>query len=186
MRWGTTLCRSDTRHENRAHVRIGLTIAITLVAACAHPSPTPASPGDASELVGMWRLVEMVNVRADGTTTPSRFGPHPTGYLVYDRSGRMAVQIMGDPRPTFRDADHPTDEESKAARESFVAYAGTYTYDPMQRVVTHHPEMSNYPPNVGATLSRDVRLDGDRVALLTEPSAERVRFRLTWERVRPP
>jgi hypothetical protein len=132
----------------------------------------------------MWRLVEMVNVREDGTTTPSRFGPHPTGYIVYDRAGRMAVQIMGDPRPTFRDADHPTDEESKAAYKSYLAYAGTYTYDPARRVVTHHPEMATWPPIVGGALSREVRLDGDRVVLLTEPSGERVR--LTWERVRPP
>ena len=162
---------------------------LLLCVACAHPSPTPTSPGD-SELVGMWRLVEMVSVREDGATTPSEYGPHPTGYIVYDRSGRMAVQIMGDPRPTFRDTDHPTGVESKAAIDAYVAYAGTYTYDPVRRVVTHHPEMSIYPPFVGGTLSREVRLDGDRVVLLTEPyqseSGEKVRLRLTWERVRSP
>src|SRR5262249_55589779 len=133
--------------------------------------------------VGMWQLVEMVNVRDDGTTAPSNFGPHPTGYIVYDRAGRMAVQIMGDPRLTFRDADHPTCEEYKAA--AFISYAGTYTYDPVRRVVTHRPEMATYPPYVGRALSREVRLDGDRVDL-TEPSGEKFRARLTWERVRPP
>jgi hypothetical protein len=159
---------------------------LLLLLGCAHPSPAPASPEDGAELVGMWRLVEMVSVREDGTTTPSGFGLHPTGYIVYDRAGRMSVQIMGDPRPTVRDADHPTDAEAKAAYHSYVAYAGTYTYDSVRRVVTHRPEMATYPPYVGGTLSRDVRHDRDRVVLLTEPNPERVRLRLTWERVRPP
>jgi hypothetical protein len=39
---------------------------------------------------------------------------------------------------------------------------------------------------VGGALSREVQLDGDRVVLLTEPSGEKVRTRLTWERVRSP
>jgi hypothetical protein len=155
---------------------------LLLLLGCAHPSPTPPTADDSGALVGMWRLVEMVNVREDGTTTASKFGPHPTGYIVYDRAGRMAVQIMVD--PTFRDAEHSRVEESKAAFEGYLAYAGTYAYDPVRRVVTHHVEMSDYPPFVGRTLSREVRLDGDRVVLLTEPG--QTRTRLTWERLRPP
>jgi len=53
----------------------------------------------------------MVNLSDDG-------GPHPTGYIVYDRTGRMAVQIMSDPRPTFRDADHPTAEDVNVSAKS--------------------------------------------------------------------
>jgi len=162
---------------------------LLLLVACTHASPTPGpspTPASSSELVGMWRLVEMVNVRDDGKTTPSFLGPHPTGYIVYDRAGRMAVQLMGDPRPTFRDADHPSCEEAKAAYESFVAYAGTYTYDSVRRIVTHQLEMSLWPPGVGKAFSREVRLDGGRVVLLTEPHSDRSRLRLTWERVQPP
>ena len=59
----------------------------------------------------MRRVVEMVNLSDDG-------GPHPTGYIVYDRTGRMAVQIMSDPRPTFRDADHPTAEDVNVSAKS--------------------------------------------------------------------
>ena len=39
--------------------------------------------------------------------------------------------------------------------------------------------MATYPPYVGGTLSREVRLDGDRVVPVTEPNPERVRLRLT-------
>jgi hypothetical protein len=163
---------------------------LLLLVGCTHPGTTSSAADDSGPLVGMWRLVEMVNVRDDGTTTPSFLGPHPTGYIVYDRAGRMAVQLMGDPRPTFKDPDHPADAEAKAAYESFVAYAGTYTYDSVRRIVTHHLETSLWPPGVGRALSREVRLDGDRVVLVTEPykskSGENVRLRLTWERVRPP
>lgn len=72
-----------------------------------------------------------------------------------------------------------------STRAAFLSYAGTYTYDPVRRVVTHRPEMATYPPFVGAALSREVRLDGDRV-VLTEPSGVRDRARLTWEPVRAP
>jgi hypothetical protein len=137
----------------------------------------------------MWRLVEVAGIRDDGTTTTSNWGPHPTGYIVYDRSGRMAAQIMGDPRPKFRDAT-PTPEESLAAFDSYLAYAGTYLYDSVRQVVTHHVEMSLDPSEVGEAFPREVRLDGDRVVLLAQPyqlkSGEQVRNRLTWERVRSP
>ena len=42
--------------------------------------------------VGMWRLV---SITTSGQVNPDR-GPHPTGFIVYDRSGNMAVQIMPD------------------------------------------------------------------------------------------
>jgi hypothetical protein len=137
----------------------------------------------------MWRLVEVVGVRNDGTVTTSGFGSHPTGYIVYDRSGRMAVQIARDPRPRFRDAEHPTGDEARAALDSYVAYAGTYRYDSAQRVVTHHLELSVDPTDVGQDWAREVSLEGDRVVLVTEPlplaTGERVRHRLTWVRVGP-
>ena len=63
-----------------------------VVGACAHPGGTGA-PADAERLVGTWRLVEVVAVRNDGTTTTSRWGPNPRGYIVYDRSGHMAARM---------------------------------------------------------------------------------------------
>jgi hypothetical protein len=42
----------------------------------------------------------------------------------------MAAQIMSDPQPKVRDAAHPTHEELAAMLESYMAYAGTYDYDP--------------------------------------------------------
>jgi len=159
-----------------------------VVGACAHPGGTGA-PADAERLVGTWRLVEVVAVRNDGTKTTSRWGPNPRGYIVYDRSGHMAAQIMGDPRPTFRDADRPTPEEGLAAFDSYLAYAGTYVYDQARHVVTHHVEMSADPSDVGQDLPREAQLDGDRVILLAEPyslKGEQVRNRLTWARVSGP
>ena len=96
---------------------------LLLLLGCAHPSGASQTTDDSGALVGMWRLVEVVGVRDDGTTTTSKWGPHPTGYIVYDRAGLMTVQIMGDPRPVFHDAKHPTPEEGLAAFESYLAYA---------------------------------------------------------------
>lgn len=170
-------------------MRIRATLFV-LVVGCAHPASSPPSSTAAEQLVGMWRLVEVVGVRDDGSTTTSKWGPHPSGYLVYDRSGRMTVQIMGDPRPTFRDAKHPSADEGLAAFESYLAYSGTYGYDPVSRRVTHHLEMSIDPTEVGQDLVREAQLEGDRVVLLAQPyrlrTGEQVRNRLTWERVRAP
>lgn len=161
-----------------------------LMAGCAHPAASPPASAPAEQLLGMWRLVEVVAVREDGSITTSKWGPHPSGYIVYDRSGRMAAQIMGDPRQAFQDAAHPTPDEGLAALKSYLAYAGTYAYDPARRQVTHHLEMSVDPGDVGQDWMREVQLEGDRVILIAQPyrlkSGEQVRNRLTWERLKAP
>jgi Lipocalin-like domain len=79
----------------------------------------------ARRFVGMWRLV---SITTSGQVNPDR-GPHPTGFIVYDRSGNMAVQIMPDRnRPKYAGAQ-PTPEEAKAALIGYTAYFGTYAVD---------------------------------------------------------
>lgn len=158
---------------------------LLLAAGCAH-SAGPA-PGTAERLVGTWRLASVVAVRSDGSTTVSKWGKSPAGYLVYDRSGHMAAQIMGDPRPVFRDPEHPTPDEARAALKSYLAYAGTYTFDLATGVVTHNLELSADPSEVGQRLPRQVESVGEQIVLLAQPyTGEQVRNRLTWVRVSGP
>src|SRR5436853_3487283 len=57
----------------------------------------------ARRFMGMWRLVS--------APSPTR-GQNPTGFIVYDKSGNMAAQLMPDwPRPKFS-ATPPTPEEA--------------------------------------------------------------------------
>ena len=166
----------------------GTVLAVVIAASCAHQPGGTAEPG-MTPLVGTWRLLDVVAVREDGTTVTSKWGPHPRGYIVYDRSGHMAAQISGDPRPKFGVRDNPTAEEGRAAYKSYLAYAGTYSFDPTRSVVTHQIEMSLDPSDVGKDLQREARLEGNHVVLLAQPytlGGEQVRNRLTWERVNGP
>src|SRR5215469_9993461 len=153
-----------------------------LALACAHTASSGGDSSEADRLIGTWGLVEVVHLRPDGGTTTSEFGTSPRGTIVYDRSGHMAAQISSDPRPTFHDPNGPTPEEGFAAFDSYLAYAGTYTYDPTRQVVTHHVEILLYPSLVGQNLPREVEMSRDRIVLLTPPRQEKkgelVRYRL--------
>ena len=88
----------------------------------------------AKRFVGMWSLV---SITTNGQVNPDR-GPHPSGFIVYDRSGNMAVQIMPDRnRPKYAGAQ-PTPDEAKAALIGYTAYFGAYTVDAQAGTVTHH------------------------------------------------
>jgi Lipocalin-like domain len=125
----------------------------------------------AKRFIGMWRLVS--------APSPLR-GQNPTGFIVYDKSGNMAAQIMPDrPRPKFA-ATQPTPEEAKEALIGYVAYFGTYTVDANAKTVTHH-RTGNIHPGAAATVVRRFEFVGDDRVILRPVENENV---LTWERVK--
>ena len=125
----------------------------------------------AKRFIGMWRLVS--------APTPAR-GQNPTGFIIYDKSGNMAAQIMPDrPRPKFT-ATQPTPEEAKEALNGYTAYFGTYTVDANAKTVTHH-RTGNINPGGAATVVRRFEFVGDDRVVLRPAENENV---LTWERVK--
>ena len=134
---------------------------------------------DAKPFIGMWRLVSIVDMKGEKIR-----GEHPTGFIVYDASGNMSVQIMpGTPRPKYAGAQ-PTPDEAKAALNGYVAYFGTYTVDKKSRTVTHNLKGSINPGDVGVDRVRAYEMGpGDRVTLTTMPLTE-TSWRLIWERVK--
>jgi lipocalin-like protein len=54
--------------------------------------------------VGTWRLVSFVGHGADGRET-STYGSKPHGFLIYDKGGRMSVQIARSDRRSFKSGD---------------------------------------------------------------------------------
>src|SRR6266566_6309407 len=54
----------------------------------------------ACKVVGTWRLISIEATRLNGEVIHN-WGQNPTGLIIYDSSGRMAVQFMRDP-PDFR------------------------------------------------------------------------------------
>src|SRR3990172_5676718 len=117
----------------------------------AQQTAAPA-PSVKDQVIGAWRLVARDVVRTDGSSSlDPAYGPkYPIGYIMYDRTGHMAVQFMG--------LDRPNDQSSRA----YNAYFGTYTIDESSRPprVSHHMEGSLDPRDIGQTAVRDILLNG--------------------------
>src|SRR5580700_7625264 len=123
-----------------------------ILALCCLLSPVALAFGQrsvpkADALIGTWRVVEFADLDKDGKWQ-YRFGEHPRGYIVYDASGHVHVQIMKvPPLAPFPEAEtgdgkQPSAEHALAAYTAYTAYFGTYTVDEKKHVVTHHVEGS--------------------------------------------
>jgi hypothetical protein len=115
-------------------------------------------------------------------------GTHPSGYINYGRDGRMIVLIVGSDRKKPA-AAVATPDEAEALIKSMLAYAGTYTIDTVAKTIIHHVEISWDQSRAGTDQVRTYKLEGDRIALTTEPSADPATGKQTvrtliWERLK--
>jgi hypothetical protein len=142
------------------------------------------------KLVGAWRLASV-----EGTDATFHFAyDHPTGILIYDRSGWMAVQIdiKGIRTPFVNGAAAGTGEEKVAAFDNYLAYYGTYTLDLKARTITHHLQDASPPNWRGVNNVRWFEFQGnDRLLLIPREDGKGgvidrkdARYRLLWERIK--
>ena len=128
------------------------------------------APKEGRTLIGTWRLVEFADLNKDGKWV-YWFGEHPRGYLVYDATGHMHIQIMKvPPLAPFPESNWdvgtpPSAEHAIAAYSAYEAYFGTYTVDDVKNVVTHHVQGSLHPDYTDSEQPRPFRLDGDRLEI---------------------
>jgi hypothetical protein len=115
-------------------------------------------------------------------------GPHAIGYIFYDSTGHMGVQIMNPDRPKWKAESQPTSDEATASISGYDAYAGTYEVQASEGYVVHHPEVSLSPNGVGQVYRRKFQLQGDELRLTPPPfkssAGEPLDETLIWERVR--
>jgi hypothetical protein len=136
-------------------------------------------------LIGRWHLAAFEAV--SGASVEYPLGRDAVGQIVYDAAGNMAVQIMKAGRPLFSSGDQAagTPDEMSAALSGYVAYAGAYSVDEAERVVTHRLTMSLFPNWVGTAQRRHVALDGDQLTLTTPPmlfGGQPHVYRAVWKR----
>jgi hypothetical protein len=137
--------------------------------------------------IGAWTVVSS-EARSETGEVLRPFGDNPVGMIVYERSGRMSVQIMNPERVQFRSADRAScsGTEAKDALLHYDAYFGTYSVDEVQRVVTHHVVGSLLPNWIGAEQRRSYEFSGNRLILTSTPmqyGGRQIIGRITWERV---
>jgi hypothetical protein len=142
-----------------------------------------------NKFIGVWKLVSAEARRPNGEVVPYRYGAGSIGYIMYDATGHMAVQLMQSNRPKFAsgDPDQGTAEEIKAAFDGYGAYFGTYEIHEVEGFVIHRVEGSLFPNNVGTEQKRFFEFSGDQLILQPPPrqvGGEQVSPRIIWQRVK--
>ena len=152
----------------------------------AHPQQNDV-PG---KLLGAWRLVSVEGI------SPVRHIPydHPTGLIIYDRSGWMSVQIAvkGDRKPFANGLGSGTQEERADAFDSYFSYYGPYTVDLQTQTITHHINGYSYPTAAKIDNVRWFEFQGpDRLVLTpTEDGKGGIidrkgaTYKLVWQRIK--
>jgi len=124
-------------------------------------------------LIGVWKLVNIVNRDEQGNILRSSYGPKKFGLITFNDDHRMMVVIQ----------DGRENLPSSRKRE-YSSYAGTYRFDGTTLVTK--VDCSTIPDRMGTDQVRPAQLDGNRVTL-TAPPAEIegvVHYRqLTWEKI---
>lgn len=147
-----------------------------------------AEPGPlAQTLVGTWRIVDYLAVRADGNELRP-MGTGLQGYIMYAADGYVSVNLTKPGRAKYASGDImlATEQERAAAAESYFAYAGTYQVDEAARFVLHRVQFSLIPNWMDTEQRRLIFLDGDNLELrspgpVTVAGEPRV-LRILWRR----
>lgn len=118
------------------------------------------------DLIGTWKLLAFEDRPANGPVKYP-YGETPTGLLIYDSTGHMAIQIMRLPHPKVASGseDDVTEKEKLALFDSYEAYFGKYKVDWTKHVVTHIVEGDLRDVYMGTDQDRPFELDGDRLTL---------------------
>jgi hypothetical protein len=170
------------------------------------PLPTDAIAQTLRDkLTGTWKAISWESVRSNGQLLNIWMGLHPSGLIIYQPNGYMAVQIMADPRPTFAQnpaTTPPPYDEFRNAFFGYYGYWGTYTINEAGNGVVHHVQGSERPGEVGRNYQRSVLIDGTKLVITTPccykagevlrhdllerlkiPANEELFNRLTFERI---
>lgn len=148
---------------------------LLLVAAISAQRPSQEAPA----LIGTWRLVEFAALDEDGKWQ-YWYGEHPRGYIVYDATGHVHVQVMKVPplapfpESNFDTGKMPSPEHALAAYTNYVAYFGTYTVDTKKHVVIQHVEGSMAPDYTDTDQPRPFKLEGNRLEITDGKTYRRV------------
>lgn len=169
---------------------VRLVVLLALGVGCAPRALPPGSAADgrraadaAPGLVGAWRLVETA-VRAPGAAWDGRPAPQG-GLFVFSPRHYSYFYVRGaEPRLLFADANRPTEAEKAATFETFIAGAGSYTFD--GRVAVLNADYRKNPNEMNGAAWRwdaDVSADTIRFIFANPPFLPGRDWRLTLVRV---
>jgi hypothetical protein len=142
------------------------------------------------EVCGTWIMVDRIDRAITGTIiSEPTLGQHPSGILFYDRAGNVSVQLMKpDRKPGKGVPETLAGTNNTGTGNGYDAYFGKYKIDYAKHTVTHMLKGSILPGDVGKSVTRAFRLEGDELILSfdTENSGVQVRRSLRWRRPAQP
>jgi hypothetical protein len=158
----------------RAWAAPALLLGVYLGTASCHlgaPEPSHLPHTTRQQLIGVWQLLTIQMIGPNGPMTDPFYNEGSTGVLIYDPSGWMSVQIVGQPRPDMDvsasrpgRADSAEEDRLKAeVLDSYYAYFGTWTYDETSSTVTHHIKSSLFPSETGVSYSQTATVEGENL-----------------------
>jgi len=141
-----------------------------------------------NDFVGTWRLMSTEFRSEDGSPTESPYGSAPQGILIYDAHGNMAAQLAQGHRRPFPTADRKSgsNEETRAAFESYQAYYGRYQIDAQEHVVIHTVTQALLPNWVGSEQRRHYTFKDGNLILRTPPmmvGGQKISGTLRWVKI---
>ena len=143
----------------------------------------------ADRIVGTWQLVEY-STSSDSGDVDYPLGPEARGLIIYSADGYMSAQIMRSGRAEYRSRNVHSGETNERAEAAggYLAYSGPYHVDEDNSAVWHEMAVSLYPNWLGENQKRNVRFDGDRLILSSDPLVFRTITlfpTLIWRRTTP-
>ncbi len=160
--------RTDAR---RTITSTAIATTLLLWTGCAAGTAARSEIGGASSgarrIVGAWRLIQTASRPAGGTAEwDARPVPQGGVYVFSARHYSYFYVPTPAPRPQFADGNRPTDTERATAFGTFVAGAGTYTYD--GRTVALRADFRKNPNEANGSVWRyEVeRAEGDTLRLV--------------------
>lgn len=140
-----------------------------LPGACTGSADQQAPMVVADSLVGTWRVIAHLPPSGNDALPSNAL----EGYLVYDQTGHVFVQVMrrgaADSLTARRWFNMP-DSILKSIVGSFRAYFGTYQVDDAARMVTHRIEGEFLPRRGQAEVATPFAIRGDTLTLGTDSS----------------
>jgi hypothetical protein len=148
--------------------------------------PFAAGAAD-DELAGTYKLLSSTRKVLDTGEVLDTFGNHPTGFIMFDKEGRMLALIVRDDRPKPASIGKATPEQQAALYRSMLAYGGTYKFD--GKSLENHIDISWNELWTDTTQIRDIRKEGDKLIFTTRPApfsgdGKMSVVTLLWEKVK--
>jgi hypothetical protein len=133
-----------------------------------------------------WHLVSQTVTPPNGKPMLP-YGPNPTGYTIFDRTGHFVCVTSNPDVPKFvgsHNMQEGTDAEYRAAGLGTFVDFGTYKVDEKSHTLILHIEGASYPNWIGTDLHNVTALSGNRMTWTKGPlKTNPARVVLTWERL---